>query len=293
MGIRSKTLLIIGILGAISVGAIGYISYSSSKESAIKEAKSKSQLILNYVHSTRKYLKNVQRPLVMDLVEKDRFYPELMSGFVVARGTYDIFRKDLPNYQFKQATLDPLHPDNKAEESEIVLINEFRVKPSLKQKEGILEKNGEPYFYIAQPIRIEDKKCLTCHGHPEDAPKDQIEIYGKTNGYFWNMGDTVAAFMVYIPIQEALKSALESSSKLMLLSGGSLVMVLLTIGFVLDRKVVSPIVSLSHRANEISLGKDLDKAIKSRSGDEIGQLSEAIERLRESINIVFKRRKNK
>ncbi len=289
MGIRFKTVIIIGILGMLSVGGIGYLNYSFSKKAAISEAKSKSQLLLNYVHSTRKYLKNVQRPLVKELIEKDRFYPELMSGFVVARGTFDIFKKDLPNYRFKQATLDPLHMENKADEDEIVLINEFRVSPTINQKEGTITKSGEQLYYIAQPIRIEDKKCLICHGDPGDAPKDQVEIYGTTNGYYWNMGDTVAAFMVYVPVQEALDAALRSTTQIVMLGGGFLAIVLVSIWLLLDRKVVAPIISLSRRTNEISLGKNLDKSIAANSKDEIGILSEAIDRLRESINVALKR----
>jgi protein-histidine pros-kinase len=163
MGIRGKTIFLIGIMGLLSIGMMGYFSYRFSKDIAIDEAKSKSQLVLNYVHSTRKYLKNVQRPLVMELIEQDRFYPELMSGFVVARGTYDIFKTQLPGYRFKQATIDPLFPGNQADSNETALIQTFHDTPAIKQHEGTVEKDGELFYYIAEPIRVDNEKCLKCH----------------------------------------------------------------------------------------------------------------------------------
>lgn len=58
--------------------------------------------------------------------------------------------------------------------------------------------------------------------------------------------------------------------------------------FILGGRLVRPIIYLTQRADEISQGK-LEKRIEIRTHDEIEQLAEALERLRESVNIALKR----
>ena len=60
MGIRMKSILIMGILGLLAITAIGAISYQLSVANALKEAKSKSKIILNYAMATKKYMKTAR-----------------------------------------------------------------------------------------------------------------------------------------------------------------------------------------------------------------------------------------
>ena len=73
MGIRARFILIMGVMSLVAIVVIGAASYKFSERSAILEAKSKGQIIFNYILASRKYFKNNQRPLVMELVEEDRF----------------------------------------------------------------------------------------------------------------------------------------------------------------------------------------------------------------------------
>jgi HAMP domain-containing protein len=225
----------------------------------------------------------------MEVFEKDRFYPELMSGFVLTRGTFDIFKKNLTGYNFKQATLDPLYPPNKADEWETGLIAMFAEQPELKAHEGTMERDGETFFYLAKPIKVGDKDCLRCHGDANDAPKDQVEIYGSSNGYNWKDGDTVAAYVVYVSVEEALANARKGAITLYLIGASCLLVALIGIWLFMDRFVVNPIVRLSIKAEEISLGKNLEESVGIKQNDEIGALANAIERLRMSMVRILKR----
>lgn len=283
MGIRVKSLLVLGLLGILAIVVIGITSYKLSIKNAMDEAKIKSNIILNYAMATKNYMKLVQKPLVKELIEADRFYPELMSGFVSARGTFELFQKSYPGYVFKQATLDPLNASNKADAEEQAIIGNFKNNPTLKSTEGRLVKNGEDVFFFAQPIRVDSKGCLACHGNPDDAPKDQIEIYGSEAGYNWKKDDTVAAFVIYIPTKAAILAAKKLSLTLVGIGAGGIILILLVIWFFLDRSVVSPIVHLAERTESFSLGEDLDNPIAADSKDEIGALAQGIERLRISL----------
>ncbi|PLY02828.1 MAG: hypothetical protein C0622_05085 [Desulfuromonas sp.] len=283
MGIRMKSILVMGIIGLIAIVAIGVTSYKLSIDNAMKENQVKTHIILNYAMSTMDYMKKVQKPLVSQLIESDRFYPELQSGFVSARGTFELFQKAYPCYTFRQATLDPLNPYNKADQQEVALIQKFKANKGLKSEEGIMTRNGEEVYYFAQPVSVDNEGCLRCHGDPVDAPKDQVEIYGETDGYNWKMNDTVAAFVIYIPTAAAIKDAQTLSGTLVAIAAIGMLLTLLGIWIFLNTSVVSPIVHLAERTEHFSLGENLDDPIATKSSGEIGVLANAIERLRISL----------
>ena len=118
MKLRSHFFLLIGILAVVVIVVMGVASYQLNRKNALEEARDKGQLIFNYMLAGRDYFRDEQRSLVLELVGKERFYPELMSGFVVTRGTWEKFDEKMPQYKFKQATLDPLYLANKADKEE-------------------------------------------------------------------------------------------------------------------------------------------------------------------------------
>ncbi len=283
MGIRPRIIMIMGIFSLIATLIIGAASYKLTERNAIVEAKKKGQLLFHYILAYRQYFQTQQRALVMELVDEDRFYPELMSGFVVTRGIWDVFKEKNKGYDFKQATLDPLYQPNKADSDEIKMIDTFRQSPDLQMMEGVIDKSGEKYFYLAYPIKIDSRDCLRCHGDPADAPRDQIEIYGTENGYRWQFGDTVSAYVIYVSIQEALASAKQMAGMLFLVGIGCFFLALLAMAVFLDRSVIQPIEYLSDRIAEISQGKNLQEGFSHEGDDEIGILARGIEHLRRSM----------
>jgi HAMP domain-containing protein len=278
-----------GILGFLAIGVLGFTSYRLSMKNALEEAKIKSDLVMNYAMASREFTRVSQSPLVRQLVEPDRFYPEIMSGFATARGIYEQFEKTYPGYVFRQATLDPLHPSNKADTQEVQIIQKFIDNPDLKNDEGRIVRGGKEVFYTATPFTVMSKNCLTCHGDPADAPKDQIEIYGDTNGYGWKMDEVVAAFIVYVPVADAIASAKTMSLTLVLYGAGGIVVMLVIIGWFLNRDVVTPIVRLAQRAEDFSLGENLDEPIDKNATGEVGVLAQSVERLRISLNKLMQR----
>ncbi len=289
MGIRMRSILVMGILGFLAIGVLGFTSYRLSMNNALAEAKIKSDIVMNYAMASREFTRATQSPLVRQLVEPDRFYPEIMSGFATARGIYEEFEKTYPGYIFRQASLDPLHPSNKADAEEVQIIQKFIDNPDLKNDEGRLVRNGQDVFYTATPFAVMNKNCLICHGDPADAPKDQIEIYGDTNGYWWKMDEIVAAFIVYVPVTDAIASAKTMSLTLVLYGAGGIIVMLVVIGWFLNRDVVAPIVRLAERTEDFSLGENLDEPIDKSATGEVGVLAQSIERLRISLNKLMQR----
>jgi methyl-accepting chemotaxis protein len=280
MGIRAKLILIMGLFSLMTTLLVGVVSFKLSELNAVREAKYKGQLLFDYIASYRTYFKENQGALVAELVEKNRFYPELMSEFVATRGIWDIFETRNNKYQFKQAALDPLYEKNKADTNEVKLIGMFQKSPELSEMEGIIKKEGEKFYYMAFPFKVETKACLRCHGDPIDAPKDQIEIYGTESGYNWQLGSTVSTFIIYVSLKEALQDAKRTAGILFLVGIGSFFAVLIGVIWFIDKTIIRPVEYLSDRTEEIIQGKFLNEQIIHQTNDEIGVLARVIDHLR-------------
>ena len=288
MSIRIRFIIVIGVLSLVASVVLAYASYTFSLKNAMAQAKTQGAMVFNMIDSSRMYFKKHQRPLVLELVEEDRFFPEIMSGFVVTRGMWEIFEKRFPGYTYKQATIDPLYPPNKADASEIKFIKDFDKDKAKKNREGTIERNGKQYYYFARPISV-GKKCLRCHGDPEDAPKDQIEIYGSETGYGWHAGQIVSASIVYVPLDKPIAAAKKSATSLFAMGAAGIILLMGVLWFFLSSGVVTPLAKLQEKTKQISLGKELDEDVGIHSKDEIGDLARAIDRLRISTAKLLKR----
>ncbi len=282
MGLRNQFLVVIMLVSMVTLGVLGFLSYKFSQAEALQEAHRKVEILASYIKSSHSYAIKTQIPMTKQLVGKDRFYPELMSIFVMTRNTAETFKKEQPGYTIKNAAVDPLWKANKANAMEMRVINGFKADSGLGKSTGIIKNNGQDFYYQATPMKVK-KKCLKCHGDPLNAPKDQVMIYGTENGYHWKLNDVVSAMFIYVPVTDAMKAAQANAIKLVAIGGGCLAAAIIVLVIFLSVKVVSPIAELSRKAEDISLGKNLEKTVSVSPNLEIGQLSRAVDRLRMSI----------
>lgn len=288
MSIRIRFIVVIGVLSLIASLALAYSSYTFSVKNAMADARTQGAIVFNMIDSSRMFFKKSQRPIVLELVDEDRFYPEIMSGFVMTRGLWEIFEKRFPGYKFKQATIDPLYPPNKADAEELKLIKMFETNKGTKNTEGIMSKNGKDFYYFARPITVAGK-CLRCHSDPDDAPKDQVAIYGTETGYNWEEGTVVSTSIVYVPLDKAMAEAKSTATNLFMMGSAGIVALMGVIWFFLSTGVVTPLAKLQQKTTQISLGKELDEPVVVANKDEIGDLARAIDRLRISTGKLLKR----
>ncbi|MHB1348289.1 MAG: DUF3365 domain-containing protein [Desulfobulbus sp.] len=291
MSLRVRFMILIAVLSLIAVISLAAVSYQFNRSNALKEAKLKGEIVYNYMISSRDYFGKEQLPKIYETAGRDIFVPEIMSSFAVVRGTFETFNQKTPDYILKQATKNPLVPSNKADAQELELIGRFHKNQAMTDNEGLMVKNGQPYYYFATPIRVSDATCLECHGDPEQAPEEQTDIYGTESGYHWEEGDTVSALIVYIPLQKALASARKMAAILFLIGAAGIALLMSMIWFFFSRYVINPVSMLEQRATEISLGKNLGEGIVTPAQDEIGSLGRAIDRLRISIEKMLQRYK--
>ena len=294
MSLRTRFILIIGILSLLAIVGNGIASYKFSVNNAIFEAKAKGQIVFDFLNANREHFRDKQKPKIMKLLDTSASMksPELISGFAVTRGVWDEFQKDNSNYHFKQATIDPLHLSNKADDTDMQIIDKFKASPDKKNLEGTISRADTSYYYYAQQIPVL-KQCLRCHGDPQKAPKWQTTRYGTKNGYNWKKGDIISAYVVYIPLYQAIDLAKRNALYLVGISTGIVLVLMLVIWFFTNVSFVKPLSELERRSSEISLGKNLADPIAINTSGEIESLAHAVDRLRISVKKMLSREHSK
>ncbi len=282
MSIKSKINLCFLTLGIIAALAIALFNYFEIKNNVIAEAYKKAELINSFAMASRTYTVKTMRPLAIQVAGAGQFHPEIMGGFFVARAIADTFAQDQPGYSFKQATIDPVNPQNSADASEQSIIHQMSDNRKQEIWQGLTEKDNQKYFYIAKPV-VAQKGCLTCHGNPAAAPEGRRKRYPGPGGYNYKENDVVAAFITYVPVGKALAEVNRSTMKLAGAGVGFILMIFVVVWFMIDKIVTKPVVSLTQLADEVSRGKGLDTELTFKSKDEIGDLYQSFDRMRKSV----------
>lgn len=282
MSLKLKINILLFLIGVITSICIGVFNYYEAKDRVFSDAFQKAELISSFAMASREYTVKTMRPLAREIAGSDSFHPELMGGFFVARAIADNFAKTQPGYIFKQATLNPVNSDNQADFQEIEIINYFDANPEIKMRKGLIEKNGQRYFYIANPVEVK-KGCLKCHGAKENAPAGRVRRYPGPGGYNYEINNVVASFVNYVPIDKALDDLKITAFKTAMAGILSVLLILTAVWFFIGTMVTKPIIRLTNLADSMSRGKELEKEITVSSADEIGALCVSFNRMRKSV----------
>lgn len=192
-------------------------------------------------------------------------------------------RKKFPDYSYKEATLNPTNPIDRADDWETDIVNMFRQSPDRVEIVGERDSPSGRMLYMARPMKIADGKCLYCHDTAEDAPRTMVEKYGADNGFGWKLNDIVTAQIVSAPMQLPLQRARSVFGVFMTSLAGIFVLLFLAVNAMLIYLVTRPVNQLSSLANQVSLG-DLNAPEFERAGkDEISELAASFNRMRKSL----------
>src|SRR5262249_26263164 len=139
------------------------------------------------------------------------FVRETVPAFS-ARTVFEQFRQVQGNfsYSYKEASLNPTNPGNKADGFEADLLQKFHGERATEQISGFRTIDDKRYFYVARPLVVNSQSCLSCHSDQTLAPKSLISTYGAKNGFGWRLNDIIATQVIYVPADEIFNTALWS-----------------------------------------------------------------------------------
>jgi HAMP domain-containing protein len=250
------------------------------------EVTTKALILIQSMNSVRDYTSTKIQPLLKSRLETE---PTFIAETVPAFSATEVFQRfrennEYKDFFYKEATLNPTNPRDKADVFETSLVERFQKEPNTKELSGFRDLPGGQVYYIARPLSVGKESCLQCHSTPDKAPKSQIATYGDAGGFGWKLNDIVATQIIAVPAGEVINNAWRSLLLVMAILTAVFIALALLINTLLRRSVIRPIRRISNAAEAVSMGQ-MDMEFEQDTQDEIGALAAAFNRMKSSLEI--------
>jgi HAMP domain-containing protein len=281
MKLHFKLNLILILVFALSLVPTGYILRNLLRSNARQQVIQNARIMMETGMAMRSYTVTQIRPLLAPMMD-ETFLPQSVPAYS-ATEIFNTLRVNHPEYTYKEATLNPTNPRNRAVDWETDLVNEFRRDESLGELVGERQTPLGRSLYLSHPLRVSSEGCLSCHTTPAAAPASMLAVYGENNGFGWKMNETIGAQIVQVPMSTPVQMADETFRNLMLTLVAVFTIVLVVLNLMLHLVVVRRIGRLSEMAEQISRGDMGVPEIDTGGGDEISLLASSFNRMRLSL----------
>jgi protein-histidine pros-kinase len=271
-------LLLIFVAGFL---AVGLVSRQLLQKNAKQEVFENARIMMEAALAVRSYTSTQIKPL-LETQMKYSFLPQSVPAYS-ANEYFGQLKKKFPEYSYKEATLNPTNPMDRATDWESDLIHYFRESPNQTEFVGERDTPDGKALFIARPMKIKDPKCLSCHDTAETAPRTVIERYGGDNGFGWKLNDIQTAQIIIAPTRLPLQRAKAAFVGFMISLGVVFGIIFLVLNLMLTFLVIRPVTHLSELANEVSLGNMNAAEFRVSGKDEISGLAESFSRMRKSM----------
>jgi HAMP domain-containing protein len=288
MKIGTKVTISLIIVFTIGILISGISLANILEKKAESEIDSKAAALMTMNNSIRTYTNDRVQPLLLPKLEtQEEFIPEAIPTYAV-REAFEYFRKspDFQNFLYKDAALNPTNLRDKADDFEAEIVNRFRQEPETKSISGFRNMNGTQLYYTAKPFQIKNESCLRCHTTLDKAPQSQINTYGTENGYGWKLNEIVATQIVYVPAQRIFDNANRSFMIVMGVVAMIFTSIVVIMNLLLKTTILQRIKGIATVAEQVSVG-DMDASFGRQKNDEIGDLAEAFNRMKYSLEIAM------
>ncbi len=273
-------LLFLLVMG-LGLGTSAIITRNLLQANAQEEVLNNARLLMEKATAVRGYTSG-QITQLLETQMKYEFLPQSVPSYSAVEVLTSLQSK-YPQFQYKEATLNPTNPRDRAVGWEVDVVSQFRASETLTESIGQRDTPAGPSLFIARPLRITNAACLQCHSSVEAAPKTMVDRYGPANGFGWNMNEVIGAQIVSVPMDVPLQRAERSFNVFM----GSQLAVFVAVGVVLNLMVwlviVRPVTRLSALADRVSQGELDAPEFSTGSRDEIGKLAASFNRMRTSV----------
>jgi len=281
MGLRLKFNLVLLVVFVLGLAVTAYISWGLLQRDARQEVVRTADLMMEAALAIRAYTVEQVRPQ-LDLQLMRVFLPQSVPAYAATQTLKQIHKK-YPDYSYKEATLNPTNPLNRATDWETDLVNEFKNRSTTTELIGERDTPTGRALYIARPIKVGNPSCLPCHSTPEAAPPTMIRVYGPANGFGWKLNDIIGAQVVSVPMAVPVRNAERAFYTFMGSLAAVFALVFVVLNVMLSRMIVQPISRMATTAEQISTGNFENPEFGERGRDEIAVLGRAFNRMRRSL----------
>ena len=271
------------LLGIFVLGFLiaGYISYRALQANAREEILQNARLMMEAALSARNYTTTQVKPL-LETQMKYQFLPQTVPAYA-ATEQFSELRKKHTDYTYKEATLNPTNPRNRAADWEADVVNIFRNTAATTELVGERDTPTGRALYLSRPIQVKSKACLDCHSTVDAAPKTMLDLYGNANGFGWKMEEVIGAQIVSVPMTVPIERANKTFTAFMGSLAAVFVAIFVLLNVMLYTMVIRRVTKLAGIADQVSLGNMDAGEFKTTSKDEIGVLTGAMGRMKASL----------
>ena len=278
MKLQTRLALILLAIFFCGWSIAGIAAYAIEDTNARKDTIHKAEVLLNAAVATRRYTDEEIRPLLADRMENE-FFPQTVPSY----GAQQVFARldeQYQTYNYAERALNPTNPKDLAEGWQVEIIQTFIENPDLKELIGErIDRSGIHKLYVTQPIKITQASCLDCHSTPDRAPESLLKTYGTVNGFGWNLNEIIGIRLISIPISITRQLVRDSFLSFLLLIASIFLIAYTAVILLVRRWIISPLNEIAHLVEEVSLGESEIAHLPTERSDELGILSQSIDRL--------------
>ncbi len=277
-------ILIFGIGTVLAVWLAYIYLRNDAKDRVLGEA----TLMMETTLANRAYTTEQIKPLLNKVQQHDAiFLPQTVPAYSATQ-VFNYLHARNPDYSYKEATLNPTNPIDRASDWEADVVNTFRNDPTRKEVVGERDTPTGKSLFLAHPLSVVAGSCLECHSTPNVAPAAMIRQYGPNNGFGWKLHEIIGAQIVSVPEALPIKLADRALKTLIVYLVIVAFIALLVLDGVLVATVIRPVSRLSKVADDISQGKLDGEDLPVRGKDEISILAASFNRMQRSLSRAIK-----
>jgi HAMP domain-containing protein len=285
LGLRAKFNLLLFIVALAGCGLFALAANPLVNAIASDEVLQSSRIMMESAAGARKYTSEQIAPILRARMDQ-HFYPQSVSAYAAKRN-FDVIHAKFPDFLYREAALNPTDPQDRAEDWEADIINDFRSHPAKTETSFVRSTDVGQMLELARPL-VNKPACLECHSTAAAAPASMIAIYGNQNGFGWKTGEIIGAQIVTVPMSASAFRAAHIRRLFILPFVGFLVLLFVSVNVLLNFVVVRPIEKIAAAAEAISMGKIDAPEYQYPGKDQIGRLSGSFNRMHRSLIEAFK-----
>jgi protein-histidine pros-kinase len=285
VGLRAKFNLLLLIIAAVGFALFALAANPLVNAIARDEVVQSSRIMMESAAGARKYTSEQIAPVLRPAIAQ-HFYPQSVSAYAAKRN-FDVIHAKFPDFSYREAALNPTNPQDRAEDWEADIINQFRSHPEQPELSFVRSTPVGPMLELARPL-VNKPACLECHSTAAAAPASMIALYGSQNGFGWKPGEIIGAQIVSVPMSASALRADHIRRLLILPFAGFLVLLFVSVNILLNFVVIRPIERIAGAAEAISMGEINTPEYHYPGKDQIGRLSASFNRMHRSLIEAFR-----
>jgi protein-histidine pros-kinase len=279
MKLLGKVNLLLIVIFGCSWGITEIYAYRFLMQNARDEVVRQADLMMQGANSTRDYTADRIKPLLESELERStHFHPETVPAFAATRVFQYLRQGAYREYTYRETSLNPTNPVDRAVDWEADIIGTFRNQPGVDRIVGERDTPTGRSLFVARPLPAV-QNCLECHGVSDRAPRAMVRIYGASNGFGWQPGQVVAARVVSVPMAVPVNKARQAFTQLSVAVALVFVCMLVALDAALYVLVLQPVRRLSALADRASMGETGMPEIPVQGRDEICLLTASFNRM--------------